>query len=182
MPAADIDVALSVQELASARAPSQFLAAGPLAQRAAARMVVSRRWTVAVPHGCALRDGSGLSYPGGCPVALLGAVDGGAPDTESDLPGGELIGDRSCVGQRPGKPVELGDHKGVAFSAGPQRFAQAGPVSVGAGQAVIDVNPGWRDTQCPHTVVLGGETRGSGLGRYHPEQPGRKTIPSGPAR
>jgi len=35
MPAADIDVVLSVRELASARAPSQFLAAGPLAQRTA---------------------------------------------------------------------------------------------------------------------------------------------------
>ncbi len=54
----------------------------PSDERAAARMVKSRRWTVAVPHGCALRDGSGLSCRGGCSVALLGAVDGRAPDTE----------------------------------------------------------------------------------------------------
>ncbi len=53
-----------------------------IAERAAVRMVMSRRWTVAVPHGCALRDGSGLSCPGGCSVALLRAVDRGAPDTE----------------------------------------------------------------------------------------------------
>lgn len=76
-----------------------------------------------------------------------------AAETETDLPSGELISDRSCVGQRPGKPVELGDHKGVAFWAGRQGFAQSGPVSVGAGQAVIDVNPSRRDTQCPRTVV-----------------------------
>jgi len=69
----------------------------------------------------------------------------------------QLIGDRSCVGQRPGKPVELGDHQRVAFSAGRQGFAQAGPVSVGAGQAVIDVNPSRTDTQCRQTVVLGSE-------------------------
>jgi len=56
--------------------------AGPIDQRAAARMGMSRCWTVAVPHGCALRDGSGLSCPGGCSVALLGAVDIRAPDTE----------------------------------------------------------------------------------------------------
>ena len=55
--------------------------AGPIDQRAAARMVLSRRWTVAEP-ACALRDGSGLSCPGGCSVALLGAVDIRAPDTE----------------------------------------------------------------------------------------------------
>ena len=53
----------------------------PSRERAAARMVLSRRWTVAEP-ACALRDGSGLSCPGGCSVALLGAVDGRAPDTE----------------------------------------------------------------------------------------------------
>ena len=34
---------------------------------------------------------------------------------------------------------------------------QAAPVSGGAGQAVIDVDPGRRDTQCGQAVVLGGE-------------------------
>ena len=57
-------------------------AAGPDDQRAAARMVMSRRWTVAVPHGGALWDGSWALMPGGCSVALLDAVDGRAPDTE----------------------------------------------------------------------------------------------------
>ena len=53
---------------------------------------------------------------------------------------GELVGDVAGVGQRAGEPVELGDDERVAGAAGGERLAQAGPVAVGAGEAVVDVD------------------------------------------
>ena len=103
-------------------------------------------------------------------------VDRGA-ETETDLPGGEFVGDRPRVGQRPGEAVELGHHQGVAFSAGRHRLPQAGPVSGGAGQAVIDVDPGRRDTQCGQAVVLGGEVLLVGGAACLPDEKRRHGAP-----
>ncbi len=42
------------------------------------------------------------------------------------------------------EPVELGDDQGVAGAAGGEGIAQAGALAVGAGDAVVDVDPvGW---------------------------------------
>jgi len=54
---------------------------------------------------------------------------------------GELVDDVAGVGDGAGEPVELGDHKGVAGPAGGEGLAQAGALAVGAGDAVVDVDP-----------------------------------------
>jgi hypothetical protein len=81
-----------------------------------------------------------------------------ASDTvEPDLSRGQLVGDRAGIGKGPGEPVRLGHHQRVAFAAGRQRFPEPGPVARGAGQAVVDVDPGSLDTQAEKAVALGGE-------------------------
>ena len=55
---------------------------------------------------------------------------------ERDIAGGELGDDVAGIRERPGEPVELGDHEGVAGAAGGHRLAQPGAVPVGPGQAV----------------------------------------------
>ena len=65
----------------------------------------------------------------------------GAAEVELDLAAGELVGDVARVGQRAREPVELGHHERVAGAARRERLAQPGPVAIGAGEAVIDVDP-----------------------------------------
>jgi len=89
-------------------------------------MVMSRRWSVAVPQGCALRDGSGLSCPGGCSVALLGAVDRGAPDTESNRSAGSRRHTWSaCLRQGTTAPPAHADGGRRVITAVPQWTAHA---------------------------------------------------------
>jgi hypothetical protein len=70
---------------------------------------------------------------------------------------GELVGDGSGVRQRPGQPVELGDHQGVAFAASGQSFMQTWPLPVSAGQTVINVNPVDGHTQRGQALTLSSE-------------------------
>ena len=55
----------------------------------------------------------------------------GAAEVELDLALCEFVGDRSCVGQRPREPVELGDDERVACAARGERLVQAGTLAVG---------------------------------------------------
>jgi len=61
----------------------------------------------------------------------------------------------SGIGQRPRKPVELGDHQRVAFAARGQGFAQAWPFPVGPGQSLIDVDPTSDHAECREVISLG---------------------------
>ena len=82
--------------------------------------------------------------------------------TQSHGAGGELVGDGSSVGQGAGEPVELGDHKRVPGPAGGERLTQPGPLPVGAGQAVVDVDPLRRHPHSAQRVALGGQVLGVG--------------------
>jgi hypothetical protein len=53
----------------------------------------------------------------------------------------ELVGDRPRVRQRAREPVELRHDLRVAGAACRQRLTQPGTVPVGAGEAVIDLDP-----------------------------------------
>ncbi len=64
----------------------------------------------------------------------------GPAEVQPDAAGGELVDDVAGVRDRAGEPVELGDDEGVTGSASGQRFAQAGPLAVGAGDAAVDVD------------------------------------------
>jgi len=76
---------------------------------------------------------------------------------KTNLPHRELVGDGSRVGQRPGKPVELGDDQRVTFTASGQSFTQTGPFPVGAGQTVVDVDPVFGHPECGEAVALSGQ-------------------------
>ena len=71
--------------------------------------------------------------------------------------GGQLVGDRPGVGQGPGEPVELGHDQGVAGSARGERFTQPRSLSVGAGEAVVDVDPFRFDAEGEEPFSLGGQ-------------------------
>ena len=73
------------------------------------------------------------------------------------MPGGQFVGDRASTTQGPGQAVELGDHWGVARSAGGQCLAKSGLFPVGAGQAVVDVGPLGLDAKAEEAVALGGQ-------------------------
>ena len=93
---------------------------------------------------------------------------------------GEVVDDVARVRQRAGEPVELGDHERVAGAAGGERFAQAGPVAVGAGQAVVDVDALGGYAERLQAVALGGEVlRVGGDARVADQQPGHaaKCVP-----
>lgn len=62
-------------------------------------------------------------------------------EAQLDLTAGQVVEDRSGIGQRPGQTVKFGDYQRVASPARGQGFAKAGAVSVRAGQAVIEVRP-----------------------------------------
>ena len=57
------------------------------------------------------------------PTDDVGRVADRATEREADLPCGEFVGDRPCVGQGPGQSLELGDHEGVTGTAGRECLA-----------------------------------------------------------
>jgi hypothetical protein len=57
------------------------------------------------------------------PADRIGGVIDRPAQAQADLAGGELVGDRSGVGQGPGQSVELGHHEGVAGAAGGECLA-----------------------------------------------------------
>jgi hypothetical protein len=85
-----------------------------------------------------------------------GVVDRPA-QAQADLPGGELVGDRAGIRQRPGQSVELGHHQGVPGSTCGQGLAEPGTFAVGAGQAVVDVDSFSLDAEAEQGVALRGE-------------------------
>jgi len=62
-------------------------------------------------------------------------------DVEFHLGGGEFLDDVPGVGQGSGQPIEFGDDQGVPGAAGGECLAEAGSVSVAAGETVVDVVP-----------------------------------------
>ena len=99
------------------------------------------------PLSCAQPNQVGLELGDHCehieeqPDDRVGRVVHRSAQVETNLTRGELIGDGSRVRQRPGRPVEFGDHQGVAFAASGQGFAQTGPLPVGTSQPVVNVDP-----------------------------------------
>src|ERR1019366_492432 len=91
------------------------------------------------------------------PADRIGRVVHRSTQVETNLPDCELVGDGSGVWQRPGKPVELGDHQGVAFTASGQGFTQTWPLPVCAGQLVVHVHPVYVHPQRGEAVTLGGQ-------------------------
>lgn len=69
----------------------------------------------------------------------------------------QLVDDVAGVHQGTGKPIKLGDHKGVALTAGRVRLAESGPISIGAGEAVVDVDTILRHPHTQKGVALGGQ-------------------------
>jgi len=67
------------------------------------------------------------------------------------------VDDVSGVGDRAGKPVEFGDHQGVAGSAGGHRLSQTWPCSISACEAVVDVDAVGVDAEGMKPVTLGSE-------------------------
>jgi hypothetical protein len=78
-------------------------------------------------------------YVGQQSADRIGGVIHRAAEVELDLPGGQLVGDRSGVGQATGQSVEFGDEQ-VSPSWHAAIASQAGPFPVGAGQTVLDVD------------------------------------------
>ena len=68
-----------------------------------------------------------------------------------------FVRDRTSIRQRPRQPIKLGDHQGVAGPACGERFAEPGSLAVGAGQAMVDVDPLGIDTHGEQGVTLSGE-------------------------
>ncbi len=91
------------------------------------------------------------------PLHRVGGVVDRPAQTQADLPRGELVDDRSGVGQGSGQAIELGHHQGVPGSARGQRFTETRSLAVGAGQPMVDVDPLHFDAKTPQGVTLGGE-------------------------
>jgi hypothetical protein len=95
-------------------------------------------------------------------------------------PGGELIGDSAGVGQEPGQAVEFGHHEGVAGAASRQRLPESRTFTftVGAGKAVLDVDPVSLDAETGEGVALGGEVLLIGGTSGVPEDTGASPLPA----
>ena len=74
-------------------------------------------------------------------------------EAESDVLPGQLGQDVAGIRQRPGQPVQLGDHQRIAGAARGEGESQSGPIPVGAGQAMIDVYAVVTDTERPKGLV-----------------------------
>jgi hypothetical protein len=64
---------------------------------------------------------------------------------------------QSPISRASGEPVELGDDEGVAGPDRGQGLVQAGAVAVGAGEAVVEVDPLGVDAELEQGLMLGGE-------------------------
>jgi len=92
----------------------------------------------------------------------VGGVVDGSSEVQVDLTGGELVGDGPGVGEGAGETVELGDHQGVAGPAGSECLSQSRPLPVGAGEAVVDIDPLRGHAGGGEAIPLGGEVLGVG--------------------
>jgi hypothetical protein len=81
------------------------------------------------------------------PVDGFGGVVDRPAQQQPDAVGGQPLDDVAGVTQGSREPVELGDHKNATRESGGQRLAQAPADTGGAGQAVVDANPGGVDPQ-----------------------------------
>ena len=79
-----------------------------------------------------------------------------------DTVGGQLLDDVARVGHGSGQSVQLGDHECVSGAARGERLAKAGAVSVGSGQAVVDVDPLRFDAEGGEGITLRGEVLTAG--------------------
>ena len=62
----------------------------------------------------------------------------------------------SCI-QRAREPVEFGHDERVAVAAGRKRLAQSWPVAIGAGQAMVDIDPFARHAESAKRISLHGQ-------------------------
>jgi hypothetical protein len=81
-----------------------------------------------IKYGLELRDhGQHVEQQ---PPDRIGRIVHGRAERELDPTGGELVGDRARVGQRPRQPIELRDHQRVTGAARRQRLPQPRPVTM----------------------------------------------------
>jgi hypothetical protein len=76
------------------------------------------------------------------PFNGIGGVVDRPAQRQPDAVGGQPLDDVAGVRQGSREPVELGDHKNATRESGGQRLAQARADTGGAGQALVDANPG----------------------------------------
>jgi hypothetical protein len=95
------------------------------------------------------------------PPDRVGRIVHGRAERELDLTGGELVGDRTSVGQRPRPPIELRDHQRVTDAARRQALGAAPAVTMRPGQAVVDVDALRVDADGLKGVALGGQVLAS---------------------
>lgn len=91
-------------------------------------------------------------------IGVGGVVDA-ASQGEADCAGDEVVADVAGVGDRAG---ELGNDQGVAGVYGRQGLVEAGPLPVGSGQALVEVDPVVGDAEGGEDLALGGEVLGDG--------------------
>jgi len=87
----------------------------------------------------------------------VGRVVDRATEGQLHVAGDQRVADGPSIGHRPGEPVELGHHEGVAGADGGQGLVQAGAVAVGAGEPVVKVDAVWGDAEAEQELALGGE-------------------------
>jgi len=78
-------------------------------------------------------------------------------EREFDTADSQVVADRSGVRDRAGEPVEFLHDEGVTFPDGSEGLVEPGAFAVGAGQAVVEVDPLLGDAELDQPVVLGGE-------------------------
>ena len=91
------------------------------------------------------------------PSDRVGGVVNGSTDAEFDAFDGEFIDDVFRIPKRTGKPVEFGNHEGVAVPARGEGFSKTGSCSVGAGESVVGVDQVRSNAEVLQGVSLGGE-------------------------
>lgn len=88
----------------------------------------------------------------------VGRVMDRAAEAQLHLAGRELVDDVARVGARPCETVELRNDEHVAGPAGRESFPEAGPRAVGAGQAMVNVDPFGLDPERLDRVSLRGQS------------------------
>lgn len=100
---------------------------------------------------------------------VVGVVDG-ASDLQPDAVGGELVDDVARVADRAGEAIELGHHERVPGPGRGQGLAEPGPVAVGAGRALVDVDASRVDSHRLERLALGGEVLFGGRAACVPDE------------